>query len=61
MNYGSAFFLNNIWNTPEYDIWLAHYTAKTNYDKPYYIWQLSNQGKVPGIDGYVDLDVLYKK
>ena len=61
MNYGSAFFLNNIWNTPEYDIWLAHYTDKTNYDKPYYIWQLSNQGKVPGIDGYVDLDVLYKK
>ena len=61
MNYGSAFFLNNIWNLPRYDTWLAHYTTKTDYDKPYSIWQLSNQGKIPGIDGYVDLNVLYKK
>lgn len=61
MNYGSAFFMNRIWNLPKYDTWLAHYTSKTSYSKPYYIWQLSNQGKVPGINGYVDLNVLYKK
>ena len=61
MNYGSAFFMNRIWDTYEYDTWLAHYTNKTSYSKPYYIWQLTNQGKVPGINGYVDLNILYKK
>ncbi|MBQ4634270.1 MAG: hypothetical protein IJO27_00090 [Bacilli bacterium] len=61
MNYGSAFFMNRIWNIPEHETWLAHYTNKTSYTKPYYIWQLSNIGIVPGIDGYVDLDILYKK
>lgn len=61
MLYGSAFFTNRIWNIPEYDVWLAHYTKKTDYSKPYSIWQLSSQGKVPGINGYVDLNILYKK
>ena len=60
MLYGSKFYLNNIWKTEDKDIWLAHYTSKTNYDKDYVMWQFSDKGVVEGINGFVDLDVLYK-
>ncbi len=61
MIYGSCSYLERIWNLPNYKTWLAHYATKTDYTKDYYIWQLSSNGKVDGISGYVDLDVLYKK
>ena len=59
MLYGSANYLNKVWNLPKYQTWLAHYTDKTDYKKNYYIWQLANNGKVSGINAYVDLDILY--
>ena len=45
----------------KYKVWLAAYTAnrKSGYDGPYEFWQYSSSGKVPGIDGVVDLDVWY--
>ena len=60
MLYGSKFYLNNVWSTSNRKIWLAHYTSMTNYDKDYKIWQFSDKGLVDGINGFVDLDVLYK-
>ena len=60
MLYGSKFYLNNVWNTKNKSVWLAHYTNMTNYDKDYKIWQFSDKGIVDGINGFVDLDVLYK-
>lgn len=60
MLYGSKFYLKNIWKTEDKDIWLAHYTNKTNYDKDYVMWQFSDKGVVEGINSFVDLDVLYK-
>jgi lysozyme len=59
MNYGSASYLEKVWFLDEYPVWMAHYTTKTDFKKEYYIWQASNVGVVPGIDGFVDLDVLY--
>lgn len=59
MNYSSKYYLNTIWNLSEYPTWLAHYVSKTNYDKDFKVWQFSNAGEVPGINGFVDLDVLY--
>lgn len=61
MLYGSASYLNNIWFESKYPTWLAHYTRKTDFSKDYYIWQLSNNGRIDGIYGAVDLNVLYKK
>lgn len=58
-NYSSKYYLNTIWNLSEYPTWLAHYVSKTNYDKDFKVWQFSNTGEVPGINGFVDLDVLY--
>ena len=60
MLYGSKFYLSNVWSTSNRKIWLAHYTSMTNYDKDYKIWQFSDKGLVDGINGFVDLDVLYK-
>ena len=60
MLYGSKFYLNNVWSTSNRKIWLAHYTSMTNYDKDYKLWQFSDKGLVDGINGFVDLDVLYK-
>ena len=59
MLYGSRNYLQKIWNT-DYPIWLAHYTKQTNYEGDYYIWQLCDNGRVSGINGYVDINVMYE-
>lgn len=60
MNYGSATYLEQIWDTPQYPTWLAYYTEINDFEKEFYIWQKTNLGKVDGINGYVDLNILYK-
>lgn len=61
MLYSSKFYLENIWmNKNNEPVWLAHYTNKTNYEGKYILWQLSNKGRVPGINGDVDINVFYK-
>ena len=61
MLYSSKFYLENIWiNKNEYPVWLAHYTNQTNYEGNYFLWQMSNVGRVDGISGDVDIDILYK-
>lgn len=47
-------------NLRKYDLWLAHYTQKTDYKGNYGIWQYSSTGHVNGIKGDVDLDIVYK-
>ncbi len=59
MLYSSRTYLENMWFPTDYDIWLAHYTKKTNYQGKYRMWQLCNNGKIDGISGDVDIDVLY--
>ena len=62
MLYGSKYNLENYWYETNYKTWLAHYTDQTTYDKDYYLWQLTANGKVNGIDkNVVDINVLYKK
>lgn len=58
--YGSEYYLNLIWNLDKYDTWLANYSKNINYNKPYIMWQLCNNGRIDGINGNVDIDVLYK-
>lgn len=59
MLYSSKSYLENIWLPTEYDIWLAHYTSKTDYNGNYHMWQLCNNGKIDGINGAVDIDIMY--
>ena len=57
--YGSKNYLNNMWIYNKEDIWLAHYTKNTDYDKKYVMWQLCENGIIDGIKDTVDIDILY--
>ena len=60
MLYGSKYYLQAVWaHTDTRPVWLAHFTSQTNYEGPYKIWQASATGQVPGIDAYVDMNILY--
>lgn len=59
MHYSSKNYLEKIWTTIDHDVWLAHYTKATNYQGAYRMWQLCNNGRIAGIDGDVDIDLLY--
>ena len=58
--YGSRNYLTDVFN-PKHNVWLAHYIKETDYKGKYDMWQLCNNGKVDGIYGYVDIDILYEE
>ena len=58
MNYGSATYHEKVWNTPNYPTWLAYYTDNNDFEEDYIMWQVASDGIVPGIEGYVDLDII---
>lgn len=61
MLYSSKNYLEKVWNTNKFsNVWLAHYTSKTDYSGDYSIWQMCNTGKINGINGDVDIDIFYK-
>ena len=39
--------------------WLAHYTSKTDYTGNVNMWQYTSKGTVPGISGWVDMNIAY--
>lgn len=57
--YSSKNYLERLWMPSKYETWLAHYVDKTTYQGTYRLWQHCNDGKVDGIKGAVDIDVLY--
>ena len=62
MLYGSRNVLNEIWSERSKQlapVWLAHYTDETNYAGEYAIWQQSAYGRIPGIEGDVDMNIRY--
>lgn len=59
MLYSSKTYLENIWMSVDYPVWLAHYTKNTNYAGDYSYWQICSNGKVDGINGDVDIDIRY--
>lgn len=60
MLYSSKNFLNNFWYEHEdYPKWLAHYTSETDYTGEYSMWQLTCYGRIDGIAGDVDFNILY--
>ena len=62
MLYGSKNYIESVWKKTDIrPVWLAHYTEKTDYKGPYMMWQASCTGKISGISGDVDMDILYNK
>ena len=60
MLYSSKSYLEEIWLSLDFPVWLAHYTNKTNYQGEYRLWQLCNNGKIDGITTNVDINILYQ-
>lgn len=58
--YGSKYYLQEVWtHTDKTPVWLAHYIDWSNYDKPYMFWQVSASGKIDGIEGFTDFDIMF--
>lgn len=57
--YGSKTYLDRFWTVENGLIWLAQYYDYPTYTGTFHFWQLSNTGKVAGINGDVDLDIMY--
>lgn len=61
--YGSLNYLRRIWQPEKYlenhTVWLAQYYDEPTYEKDFRFWQFSNTGRVEGIAGDVDLDIMY--
>ncbi len=60
MLYSSKNYLEKIWLETPYDVWLAHYTKNTDYQKEYKMWQLCSNGTIDGISTVVDIDILFR-
>ena len=59
--YSSKSYLENIWYQEDYTTWIAYYTNDFPNYKDYYMWQLCSDGKIDGIKGYVDIDIMPKQ
>ena len=59
--YSSKNYLEKAWLPLDYETWLAHYTDKTSYEGDYTYWQLCDNGRINGINGNVDIDIMYSK
>lgn len=59
--YSSKYYLENIWYKEEYNNWIAYYTSNFSNNSNYTMWQVCNNGKIEGINSYVDIDVFYKQ
>lgn len=61
--YSSASYLKTKWDMSkfsDYGTWVANwYVSKPDYSSHYDIWQYSDAGVVPGINGYVDVNIDY--
>lgn len=58
--YSSKNYLEKVWFDTGYDVWLAHYTSKTSYTGDYKYWQMCSNGRVDGINGNVDINIMYQ-
>lgn len=56
--YGSKYYLERFWQ-PTTPVWLAQYYHQATYTGAYWLWQLSDSGRVAGISGNVDIDIMY--
>lgn len=57
--YSSKYYLENIWDK-NYDIWVAQYSDINTYGGDYIMWQQCSDGRIDGINAYVDIDIMYK-
>lgn len=52
-------YLDNTALEKKYTIWVAQYNSQNTYKGKYDMWQYTSSGKVNGINGNVDMNILY--
>ena len=57
--YSSKYYLENLWKQ-DYPTWVAQYADNNTYEGEYIMWQQCSDGKIDGINAYVDIDIMYK-
>lgn len=67
--YSAGIYASKYWSTSvisgaelgqRYTYWVAQYYNQCTYNGPYAIWQNSSTGRVAGINGNVDMDIMYQ-
>lgn len=66
--YDSMIYFNLVWSAftlnleelVDYDKWYADYYDEPQYPYSFEIWQYTETGTVPGVDGYVDLNLYFE-
>lgn len=67
--YPAGIYASKYWSTSvisgaelgqRYTYWVAQYYNQCTYNGPYAIWQNSSTGRVAGINGNVDMDIMYQ-
>ncbi len=56
-NVGQGYLSYRLDRLTEYPFWLAEYHESPGFYYHFDLWQFTHEGRVPGIDGYVDLDL----
>lgn len=60
--YANGVLLNDYYDMEllkEYKLWYAQYYDKPDCKYPFFIWQYSDSGEVPGIEKEVDLNIMF--
>lgn len=62
--YANKYWFSSLLNSEElgkrYTCWVAQYANECTYKGKYDIWQKSSEGKINGINGNVDIDIMYR-
>lgn len=51
----------NLYSLRGYVLWLAEYDTHPSFAYDFQLWQYTNEGSVPGINGDVDLNIMFRK
>ena len=58
-NTSQSFDLLYLWQLTDYQFWLAQYKNALQYPYRVDMWQYTDSGSVPGIDGNVDINLYF--
>ena len=59
LNWFNSILTDSVFKSSSWDHWIAQYNSQCDYTGNYSFWQYKSNGKVPGINGNVDMNYAY--
>jgi GH25 family lysozyme M1 (1,4-beta-N-acetylmuramidase) len=59
MGMEAGYLVYDLTQLTDYKIWFAQYSSAPDFYYAFHMWQYTDSGTVPGIDGTVDLNILF--